>query len=125
MPQHADTFLLALFAIFVWAKVFAEIFERLSLPAVLGELLAGVILGPHAAGLIAPSDTVGSIAEIGAIFLLFTVGLETRPQDLIRGNGTDFTSPAEHIGLEFRCFRRLTQLRRRGCALYRRQCDKA
>ena len=84
MPQHADTFLLELFAIFVWAKVFAEIFERLSLPAVLGELLAGVILGPHAAGLIAPSDTVGSIAEIGAIFLLFTVGLETRPQDLIR-----------------------------------------
>lgn len=84
MPQHADTFLLELFAIFVWAKVFAEIFERLSLPAVLGELLAGVILGPHAAGLIAPSDTVGSMAEIGAIFLLFTVGLETRPQDLIR-----------------------------------------
>ncbi|HEX9119475.1 MAG TPA: cation:proton antiporter, partial [Terriglobales bacterium] len=84
MPQHADTFVLELFVIFVCAKVFAEIFERLTLPAVLGELLAGVILGPHAAGLIAPSDTVGSIAEIGAIFLLFTVGLETRPQDLIR-----------------------------------------
>jgi Kef-type K+ transport system membrane component KefB len=83
MPQNADTFLLELFAIFVWAKVFAEIFEQLSLPAVLGEILAGVILGPHATRLVAPSDTVGSIAEIGAIFLLFTVGLETRPQDLL------------------------------------------
>jgi Kef-type K+ transport system membrane component KefB len=83
MPQHADTFLLELFAIFVWAKVFGELFEQLSLPAVLGEILAGVILGPYATGLVSPSATVGSIAEIGAIFLLFTVGLETRPQDLL------------------------------------------
>ncbi len=84
MPQHADTFLLELFAIFVWAKVFGELFEQLSLPAVLGEILAGVILGPYATGLVEPSATVGSIAEVGAIFLLFTVGLETRPQELIR-----------------------------------------
>ena len=84
MPTGTDTLLLELFAIFVWAKVFAEIFEQLSLPAVLGEILAGVILGPYATGLVAPSDTVASIAEIGAIFLLFTVGLETHPQELIR-----------------------------------------
>jgi Kef-type K+ transport system membrane component KefB len=84
MPHHADLFLLELFAIFVWAKVFGEIFEQMSLPGVLGEILAGIILGPHATALVAPSETVGSIAEIGAIFLLFTVGLETRPSDLIR-----------------------------------------
>src|SRR3974390_1958546 len=84
MPHGTDVFLLELFAIFVWAKVFGEIFEQLSLPGVLGEILAGVILGPHATGLVSPSETVGSIAEIGAIFLLFTVGLETRPTDLIR-----------------------------------------
>lgn len=84
MSQGADLFLLELFAIFVWAKVFGEIFEQMSLPGVLGEILAGVILGPHATGLVNPSETVGSIAEIGAIFLLFTVGLETRPSDLIR-----------------------------------------
>lgn len=84
MPHGADTLLLELFAIFVWAKVFGEIFEQLSLPAVLGEILAGVVLGPHATGLVNPSETVSSIAELGAIFLLFTVGLETRPQDLIR-----------------------------------------
>jgi Kef-type K+ transport system membrane component KefB len=84
MPTGTDTLLLELFAIFVWAKVFAEVFEQLSLPAVLGEILAGVVLGPYASGLVTPSDTVASIAEIGAIFLLFTVGLETRPQELIR-----------------------------------------
>src|SRR5512133_3839060 len=84
MPHGTDTLLLELFAIFVWAKVFGEIFEQLSLPAVLGEILAGVILGPHATGLVTPSETVGSIAELGAIFLLFTVGLETRPSDLIK-----------------------------------------
>src|SRR4051794_42537 len=84
MPQGADTFLLELFAIFVWAKAFAELFEQLSLPAVLGEILAGVILGPHLTGLVVPSDSVTSLSEIGAIFLLFTVGLETRPGDLIK-----------------------------------------
>lgn len=84
MPQGADTFLLELFAIFVWAKAFAELFEQLTLPAVLGEILAGVVLGPHLTALVVPSDTVESIAEIGAIFLLFTVGLETRPGDLIK-----------------------------------------
>lgn len=84
MSHGADLFLLELFAIFVWAKVFGEIFEQMSLPGVLGEILAGVVLGPHATGLVAPSETVGSIAEVGAIFLLFTVGLETRPSDLIR-----------------------------------------
>ena len=79
----SDTLLLQLFTIFVWAKVFGELFERLSLPAVLGEILAGVVLGPFATGFILPSETVFSIAEIGAIFLLFTVGLETSPHDLI------------------------------------------
>jgi Kef-type K+ transport system membrane component KefB len=84
MPHGTDILLLELFAIFVWAKVFGEIFEQLQLPAVLGEILAGVLLGPHATRLVVPSETVASIAEIGAIFLLFTVGLETHPKDLIQ-----------------------------------------
>jgi Kef-type K+ transport system membrane component KefB len=84
MPHGSDTLLLQLFTIFVWAKVFGELFERLHLPAVLGEILAGVILGPYATRFILPGDTIYSIAEIGAVFLLFTVGLETSPSDLIR-----------------------------------------
>ena len=83
MP-HAEPLLLQLFAIFVWAKVFAEIFEQLGLPAVLGEILAGVILGPYATKFVNPDTTTYSIAGLGAIFLLFTVGLETSPKELIR-----------------------------------------
>ncbi|HEY7405517.1 MAG TPA: cation:proton antiporter [Candidatus Angelobacter sp.] len=79
----ADPFLLQLFFIFVWAKLFGEAFERLRLPAVLGEILAGVVLGPYGARLVIPTDAIYAIAGIGAIFLLFTVGLETQPQDLI------------------------------------------
>ncbi len=79
-----DILLLQLFTIFVWAKVFGELFERLSMPAVLGEILAGVVLGPYATNFVVPSEFVFSIAEIGAIFLLFTVGLETSPGDLIK-----------------------------------------
>ncbi len=84
MPRNADPFLLQLFVIFIWTKVFGELFEQLSLPAVLGEILAGILLGPYLAALIHPSDAVTSIAEVGAIFLLFTVGLETSPKELIR-----------------------------------------
>lgn len=84
MPHGSDSLLLQLFTIFVWAKVFGELFERMRLPAVMGEILAGVILGPYATRFILPGDTIYSIAEIGAVFLLFTVGLETAPGDLIR-----------------------------------------
>ena len=88
MPHGTDTLLLQLFTIFVWAKVFGELFERLGMPAVLGEILAGVALGPYATGFITPTATITAIAEIGAIFLLFTVGLETSPADLIRVGAT-------------------------------------
>ena len=84
MPHGTDSLLLQMFTIFVWAKVFGELFERMHLPAVLGEILAGVILGPYATRFVLPGDTIYSIAEIGAVFLLFTVGLETAPSDLIR-----------------------------------------
>ena len=82
--MHAhDVLLFEMFVIFVAAKLIGEIFERLMLPAVLGEILAGVVLGPYALGWMHPSDTLSSIAELGAIFVLFHAGLEVSPQDLI------------------------------------------
>ncbi|MCI0347941.1 MAG: cation:proton antiporter, partial [Acidobacteriales bacterium] len=84
MNGSEHNLLIELFAIFVWAKVFGEVFEYLRLPAVLGEILAGVVLGPHAIGLVIPSAFSNSLAELGAVFLLFHVGLETRPEDLLR-----------------------------------------
>jgi Kef-type K+ transport system membrane component KefB len=82
MHEH-DVLLFEMFVIFVAAKLIGEIFERLTLPAVLGEILAGVVLGPYALGWVHPSDTLSSIAELGAIFVLFHAGLEVSPQDLI------------------------------------------
>src|SRR5947209_6831499 len=84
VPAGPEKLLFQLFVIFVAAKIVGEIFERLRMPAVLGEIVAGVVLGPYAFGIIHPTDTIYSIAEIGAIFVLFQAGLETRPQDLIR-----------------------------------------
>src|SRR5438034_11552764 len=76
--------LVTLFVMFVAAKLAAEIFERLNQPAVAGEILAGVIIGPSLLHLIEPSELTGALSEIGVIFLLFLVGLETMPADIFR-----------------------------------------
>jgi len=103
MSHGTDTLLLQLFTIFVCAKICGEVFERLALPAVLGEILAGIALGPYAANIIVPSDTIVSLAEIGAIFLLFTVGLETSPRELIRIGGRSLNVAIAGIVLPFVC----------------------
>ncbi len=74
--------LLALFIMLGAAKLMAEVFERLRQPAVVGEILGGVLIGPSVLGWVAPSDLISVLAEIGVIFLLFTVGLETKPQTI-------------------------------------------
>src|SRR5689334_14793433 len=79
--NHVST-LLALFVMIAAAKIMAEVFERLKQPAVVGEILAGVIIGPSVLGWVAPSEVITILAEIGVIFLLFTVGLETKPKDI-------------------------------------------
>ena len=76
--------LLALFIALLAAKLAAELFERIRQPAVVGEILAGILIGPAVLKLIQPTDVMDALAEIGVIFLLFTVGLETRPSDIFR-----------------------------------------
>ncbi|MER3426523.1 MAG: cation:proton antiporter [Pyrinomonas sp.] len=85
------TTLLSLFIMLAAAKVMAEIFERLRQPAVVGEILAGIIIGPSALKLVAPSELTGALAELGVIFLLFTVGLETKPSAILRVGGRAMT----------------------------------
>jgi len=81
--EHASVFL-SLFIILAAAKVMAEVFERLRQPAVVGEILAGVVIGPSLLGWVHPNDLISVLAEVGVIFLLFNVGLETKPQDIFR-----------------------------------------
>jgi Kef-type K+ transport system membrane component KefB len=71
------------FIIFTSAKILGEICVRLKMPAIIGELMAGVILGNYVLGIINTSNhTLMSFAEIGVIFLMFHVGLEIRVKDL-------------------------------------------
>ncbi len=80
--------LLALIAIFVAAKVFGEIAERLGQPAVLGELLGGVAIGVSGLRLVDPHDvTIHLLSELGVILLLFVIGLETDLKKLMDVGG--------------------------------------
>ena len=82
------------------AKVFAEIFHRLKLPVVLGELLAGIVVGPFALGTVVSFDgrpivvldeTIRQIGELSAIVILFIAGLEITPREFLRGGAAAFT----------------------------------
>lgn len=82
--METSQFFLHLLLILLTARVFAELATRLHSPAVIGELLAGVVLGPSLLGWIEPVEAIKLMAEIGIILLLFEVGLETDVKRLIR-----------------------------------------
>lgn len=66
------------------ARLFAEIAVRLRSPPIIGELCAGIIIGPSLLGWVTPSEPFRLLAEIGIILLLFEVGLETDLQRLAK-----------------------------------------
>ncbi|MGA7295990.1 MAG: cation:proton antiporter [Rhodanobacteraceae bacterium] len=85
--HHASDILLILFIVFIAAKIGAELAQRIRMPGVVGEIAAGAIIGPSMLGLItpgqiAPGTPLDMLAEIGVVLLLFSVGLETRLDDL-------------------------------------------
>ena len=73
----AHIFFLNIIAMLITARLFAEVAVRMQVPAVIGELLAGVVLGPSVLGWLELADPIRLLAEIGIILLLFEVGLET------------------------------------------------
>jgi len=76
--------LLGLLVVFVSAKIAAEVFERLHQPAVVGELLVGMLIGPYTLGLVRPDIAQQTVAALGVVLLMFTVGLQTKVSDLFR-----------------------------------------
>jgi Kef-type K+ transport system membrane component KefB len=74
--------LLDILILLVAAKGAAELAERIGVPAVLGEIVAGVLIGPSVLGLVKPNDVLHVLAELGVILLLLQVGLETDLRDL-------------------------------------------
>jgi Kef-type K+ transport system membrane component KefB len=82
------------------SKIFAELFHRIKLPIVLGELLAGIIIGPYALGglplfngepLVILDETIKHIGELAAIVILFVAGLEITPREFLKGGLSSFT----------------------------------
>ena len=69
--------LLDLTIILIVAKVAAEVSDRIHVPAVIGEIIAGILIGPSVLGLVNTGDMLSFLAELGVIMLLIQVGLET------------------------------------------------
>ncbi|MBI1422121.1 MAG: cation:proton antiporter [Gammaproteobacteria bacterium] len=88
MDTH--TFFLSLLIILLTARLLAEIAIRLKAPSVIGELVAGVILGPSLFGWLEPNEVLRLLAEIGIILLLFEVGLETDVKRLVDAGRKSF-----------------------------------
>ena len=81
---HGSNILLSLFIVFVAAQVGAEVAQRLKLPGVVGEIAAGCVVGPSLLGWVQPAEALDVLAEIGVVLLLFSVGLETRLDEMKR-----------------------------------------
>jgi Kef-type K+ transport system membrane component KefB len=80
-------FLLAFAVALLAAKLFGELAQRAGQPAVLGELVAGIVVGPSVLGLVPLSVGMTVLAEIGVLLLLFEVGLETDMEELLAVGG--------------------------------------
>jgi Na+:H+ antiporter len=76
--------LMQIAAILLSARIFGEVALRLKAPPIIGELCAGIILGPSLFGWITPNEVLTFLAEIGIILLLFEVGLETDLERLVK-----------------------------------------
>ncbi len=74
---------LAMLLVFGAAKILGELAETLKMPNIVGEILAGVLLGPSVLALVKP-ESVRELADLGVMFLLFRVGLEVRASDLVK-----------------------------------------
>jgi Kef-type K+ transport system membrane component KefB len=110
MESHFVQVIISVCVLLFAAKLMAELFVRIRLPIVLGELLAGMIVGPFAIGafimfqgehLVVLTEEVKILGEIGAIVILFMAGLEMTPKEFIRGGKASFTVGALGVVVPF------------------------
>ncbi len=94
--------LLMLAGLLAGAKLLGELAERVGQPAVLGELLAGVVLGPSVLAVVSPDlPVIHIMAEIGVVILLFQIGLETDLRRLMSVGGVAATVALVGVALPF------------------------
>src|SRR5262245_11246752 len=90
--MHADRFLHDLAVVMIVAGLVTVIFHRFKQPVVLGYILSGVIIGPHTppASFIDDEETIKTLAELGIVLLMFSLGLEFNLRKLRQVGGTAF-----------------------------------
>lgn len=89
--------------IFGTAKLLAELFERLGQPGLIGEILAGILIGPAVLNWVQPSDFTGTMAGLGVMFLLFRVGLDVEAPELLKVGGTALVVGVSGVVVPFLC----------------------
>jgi len=99
--DHVAEVLGQLFVILLAAKLGDELFKRIRQPPVVGEILAGVLVGPSVLGWYEINSETTLFAEIGVVLLLFQVGVETRLHDLLRVGPTALAVGALGVALPF------------------------
>jgi Kef-type K+ transport system membrane component KefB len=75
---------LAMLIVIASARLLDEVFENLNQPGLVGQILAGVVIGPSVLNWLQPTDFLAALAELGVLFLLFRVGLEVKPSELFQ-----------------------------------------
>jgi Kef-type K+ transport system membrane component KefB len=93
--------LVDLFVVLLAAKLGDELFKRIGQPALVGEILAGIIVGPSVLGLVEVGEVLEVFAELGVIFLLFWVGLETRVSEMREVGRTAISVGTAGVALPF------------------------
>lgn len=83
-PSRVLSLAVRMLIIFSSAKVLAELCERFGQPGIIGEILAGVLIGPSVFGWIYPDEFTHTMAGLGVLFLLFRVGLEVDADELLK-----------------------------------------
>ena len=82
--MEAYTIFKSLCIIIVAAKLFGIVARKIKVPQVVGEIIAGLVIGPSVLGFVDQSDFLSQVAEIGVVLLMFTAGLGTNLHDLMR-----------------------------------------
>jgi Kef-type K+ transport system membrane component KefB len=84
LPHFELPFFTNLLILLVTARLFGEIFERLKQPSMIGEILAGILLGPSLLNFIHKTEDIKVISELGVFLLVIIAGLEINIDDIIK-----------------------------------------
>ena len=88
MEVATEQLFVSIIIILVAARILGEIFQRIGQPPLIGELLAGLVIGPSIFGLVLPSTDLHVLSNLAIFFLMFLAGLEMDPREIRRAGGS-------------------------------------